>query len=248
MWTSIWALGCHGDGSGSFERVSAASRSIWISSRPISHGEAVAGAMQTRRSPSSLPAWARRSVGGGWAAYCRLCPTKPGCGSRCGTCRRSKTVHWHKCIIFGFDCPISHYFANLVFLIPPLNSITSLRYQAKLGQYHVPQRKRILPWLTQTSLHFPSLFTARYYTGVVSFSIYTSEAKSFFPESIHLLTQDKHPCAICVSCRCLLTQKELKTRVAIQWEGANMSCQIIQVGFPHISTTADKDRLFFLIF
>lgn len=210
MWTSIRALGCHGNGSGSFERVSAASRSIWISSRPISHGDVVAAAMQTRWSPSSLPALACRCVQGRWAAYWWLCPAKPCCGSGCGIYWRTQTPHWDKHINFCSDCPVSHYFANLVFLIPPLKFITFLRYQEKLGQYHVPQRKRILPRLTQAPLNFPSLFTACYYTRVATFSIYISEAKCFSTESVHLYSQDKHSCAICVSCRRLLTQTNWK--------------------------------------
>lgn len=213
MWTSIRALGCHGDGSGSFERVSAASRSIWISSRPISRGDTVATAMQTRRSPSSLPARACRSVRGGWAAYYRrLCQT----GLRMRyLAKEQKSLHWDKRVIFRSDCLVSHYFANTLFHIPPLNSTASLRYHEKLGQYHVPQRKRILLCLTQTSLNFPSLFTACYYTSVVTFSIYISEAKCLFTESFHLFSWDKNSCVICVSCRCFLTQKELITRVAI---------------------------------
>lgn len=160
--------------SGRSERVSAASRSMAISSRPFRRARADA--------PGALPARSRRS-----------CARQPGRAR--GTAPVRKAPPCTKINTFFFAMSVLSLVCKHS-VSCPLNSTASLGFQekfrivdhrfcwverdasrpatptpgpvqgaprippcAKLGQYCIPQRKRICPWLTQ-NLNFPLLFAA----------------------------------------------------------------------------------------
>lgn len=100
--------------------------------------------------------------------------------------------------------------------------------------------------LTQPSLNFPPLFTAHYYNTAATFSIYISEAKHFFTESVHLLPHGKHWCNL-PSMHIFSCPKNLKP----DWQSGDretMSFHITQVGFPHGYTRAERVHFYFLFY
>lgn len=100
--------------------------------------------------------------------------------------------------------------------------------------------------LTQPSLNFPPLFTAHYYHTAATFSIYISEAKHFFTESVHLLPHGKHWCNL-PSMHIFSCPKNLKP----DWQSGDretMSFHITQVGFPHGYTRAERVHFYFLFY
>lgn len=99
--------------------------------------------------------------------------------------------------------------------------------------------------LTQPSLNFPPLFTAHYYHTAATFSIYISEAKHFFTESVHLLPHSKHSCNL-PSMHIFSCPKNWKP----DWQSGDretMSFHITQVGFPHGYTRAERVHFYFFI-
>lgn len=203
-----------------WERVSAASRSIWISSRPVSGGETMVMMMQLHRSFLPAPSQQtglQRAQGVGSVAGAKLCAEI-------------------NVLLFALAAGLAP------------SCKTSFSYSPSEPDHfpQVPgetrsQRKGILLWLPQTPLNFPSLCTACYATRVQTLSIYLSEAKCFSLSRVTCF----HKMNIHVqSVFHVDVSSARRNWKAIQGQGANISRQIIQVGFPHISTTAERDWFF----